>query len=156
MLYFKQILELNRDFLEKKRFTFKTDVEFARSLWVTATTIWSNMWPRWTRYVAKTYDDFDIEEANKKRISNIDSVVAKSLWISKSVLINRCWTRKSIWLGKLEKPFTLKKSSKVFTQERVLNTESWSYPEPTSYEKQWMEIAEDSYRPHPRLYLFKK
>ncbi len=91
------MLEIYRTYFEQKRYTFKTDKEFAESIWYSTNTIAKNMWLRWER--PKKYNDFDIQDANEKRKYAGDANVAKSIWISVSVLISRCWTRDSIWLG---------------------------------------------------------
>lgn len=150
------MLELNRTYFEQKRYTFKTDKEFAESIWLSTSAIAKNMWPRWER--PKKYKNFDIQDANERRKFAGDTNVAKSIWISVSVLINRCWTRDSIWLGRYNwsNSANWSKPKKKKEEKKGLNTESWSYPEQTDYELSWKSEAIDLNLPHPALYEHKK
>ena len=118
--------------------------------WISRSTCIKYLWPQ---NIYKTVG-FDVEKAKQMRKDGItDKEIARQLWTYTTTLWKKLWKR-SLWRSQdaLEK-IQDKSYSKLYTNERKLETRSWSEvdKEKPNYWEKW-SITRVWEKPHPILY----
>lgn len=122
--------------------------------WISRSTVIKYLWPQ-NKYKTVT---FDAIKAQKMRLEWItDKEIAKVLWTYTTTLWKKLWKRSLSRSQDAIEKIQDKSYSKLYTNERKLETRSWSEVYPEKKQKKWeWEIVEFWMRPIEFLKLYIK